>query len=65
MLNFLAEEDKQEGRITRDPEFRMRNKVIQLTADLDEQFVVDTISAPQLDYVQSDKPVDDIGGTFS
>ena len=36
MLNNLAEEDKQEDRVTRDPEFRVRNKVIQLSADEDK-----------------------------
>ena len=59
MLNRLADEDKLVDRITRDPEFRVRNQVIRLEADNNEQSDLDTNCSPQLGGIQSDPSIDD------
>ena len=58
MLNRLADVDKLEDRVTRDPEFRVRNQVIRLEADHNEQPDLDTNCSPQLDGVQSEPSID-------
>jgi len=60
MLNRLAEEDKLEDRVTRDPEFRIRNQVIRLDADHDEDPNLETNGTPQLDEDQHVAPVGDL-----
>ena len=56
MLNKLADEDKLEDRVTRDPEFKVRNQVLRLHADHDEQLIPDTTEIPQFEGSETTQP---------
>ena len=60
MLNKLADEDKLEDRVTRDPEIRVRNQVIRLLTDHDEQLITDTTELNQLDGSETTQPAQNI-----